>query len=281
MLVDKRLKSNKASSRNYIIFDLSKVPYTREELLNGFSVFKEFMTKWQCDVKTMCKAIDELSILDSHLFDFSTWHNNDFLVEEDVYYSVSCNKRTNYNQIKTYYNVYVTPYPYASLALNNIAEYIIRARFPELFKDNFLKVEKRFDENVHKLPSSTSAKLSDINNLMTYENDLTIQDLIDIYTAKDREKVMDEMIATPRIKIYANGFIALTVDEKHDYSLCFTIEDLYNKDWEKIEKKHVFSIPLYDKHDNLIKGKWYEGEQKNAPYFNCPLVKELERIFKL
>lgn len=280
MLVDKRLKSNKASSRNYIIFDLSKVPYTREELLNGFSVFKEFMTKWQCDVKTMCKAIDELSILDSRLFDFSTWANNDFLVEKDVYYSVSYGKRTNYIHIKTYYNVYVTPYPYASLALNNIAEYIVRARFPELFKGNFLKVEKRFDENIYKLPSSTSAKLSDINSLIGCENGLTIQDIIDIYTAKDREKAMNEMIATPRIKIYADGFIALTVDEKHDYSLCFNIEDLYNKDWEEIEKKHVFSIPLYDENDNLIKGKWYKGEQKNAPYFNCPLVKELEKFFK-
>jgi len=279
MLVDKRLKSNKASSRNYIIFDLSKVPYTREELLNGFSVFKEFMTKWQCDVKTMCKAIDELSILDSHLFDFSTLAN-DFLVEKDVYYSVLYGKRTNYNHIKTYYNVYVVPYPYASLALNNIAEYIVRARFPELFKGNFLKVEKRFDESIHKLPSSTSAKLSDINSLIGYENDLTIQDIIDIYTAKDREKAMNEMTATPRIKIYADGFIALTVDEKHDYSLCFNIEDLYNKDWEEIEKKHVFSIPLYDENDNLIKGKWYKGEQKNAPYFNCPLVKELEKFFK-
>lgn len=280
MVVDKRLKSNKASSRNYIIFDLSKVPYTREELLNGFSVFKEFMTKWQCDVKTMCKAIDELSILDSHLFDFCTWANNGFLVEENVYYSVSCNKSTNYNKVKKYYNVYVKPYSYASLALNNIAEYIVRSRFPELFKGNFLKVEKRFDERIHKLPSSTSAKLSDINSLMAYENDLTIQDIIDIYTAKDREKAMNEMIATPRIKIYADGFIALTVDEKHDYALCFTIEDLYNKDWEKIEKKHVFSILLYDKYDNLIKGKWYKGEQKNAPYFNCPLVKELEKFFK-
>lgn len=278
MLVDKRLKSNKDSSRNYIIFDLSKVPYTREQLLNGFSVFKEFMTKWQCDVKTMCKAIDELSISDGRLFDFSTWANNDFLVEEDVYYSVLCGKRTNYNRVKTFYNVYVSPYQFVSLTLNEIAEHIIRTRFPELFEGNFLKSKKRFNENIHSLPTSKSAKLSDIDYII--KHDLTIEDIIDIYTSNDANKVMDSIIAYPRLKVYADGFLALTVDDKHDYALIFNIEDLYNKDWDSIKNHHVFSILLYDENDELIKGKWYEGKQENAPYFSQPLVEELKNFLE-
>ena len=51
-----------------------------------------------------------------------------------------------------------------------------------------------------------------------------------------------------------------------------TFEDLLNKDWKSIMEKHVFSICLYDENGEIIHNKWYEGKQKDAPYFNNELV---------
>ena len=71
----------------------------------------------------------------------------------------------------------------------------------------------------------------------------------------------------------------LKVDKKRDYSLYLKIEDFLNKDWDAVEKRHVFSILLYDENGEQIKGKWFKGEQKDAPYFNCDLVNELKVWF--
>ena len=75
------------------------------------------------------------------------------------------------------------------------------------------------------------------------------------------------------------GDIFITLDkDKGGWALGLKFKDLVNKDWKAIEDRHVFSICLYDKKGEQIKGKWFEGKQKDAPYFNHPLVKELKRI---
>lgn len=279
MLVDtKKIKESKRLvGCKYITFDISNTPYSREELLNGLPKFKEFMARWQCDSKLMLEAIDALCISDKSLFDY-TLYGKDFLVEENAYYSERCNRSTQYQTIRTDYNVYVCSYQFADLALNEVGAYIFKKRFPELFEGNFLTETKKYKENVKELPTSTSAKLSEID----YElrNDLTIQNLIDIYANGKKKDVSEKMVFTSLFTIYADGSIFLKVDEKRDYSLYLKIEDFLNKNWEEVEKRHVFSILLYDEMGNQIKGKWFKGEQKDSPYFNCDLVKELKDWFK-
>ena len=279
MLVDtKKIKESKRLvGCKYITFDISNTPYSREELLNGLPKFKEFMAKWQCDSKIMLEAIDALGIPDKSLFDYSLWGSN-FLVEEDVYYSERCNKSTGYRTIRTDYNVYVCSYQFADLALGRIATYIFKKRFSELNEGNFLEEVKKCDDDIVKnLPTSTSAKLSDIGYYLSSE--LTIQDLIDIYVNGKKKDMSEEMTFTSLFTIYSDGNIFLKVDKKRDYSLYLKIEDFLNKDWDAVEKRHVFSILLYDENGEQIKGKWFKGDQKDAPYFNCDLVNELKVWF--
>lgn len=278
MLVPKNYEANKPFSRNvYSGFDIKDTPFYRKQLLNGLPVFKEFMTKWQCDTDLICEAVDSLFILDRSLFDYATF-KTDFLVEEDVFYYMGKSAKTGL-KCKHYLNIYATSYPYVSLYLNKVAEYILRKRYPSFFGEKFMIPKRRFGENIHKLPKSTSAKLSDIDTWVRLDNELTIQDIIDIYTAKDINKAMDEVVDASCLNIYADGIIYVTVDDEHDYSLSFTIEELLNKDWESVKNKNVFSILLYDENNNLIKGKWFSGKQSDSPYFNQPLVKEVEKIF--
>ena len=68
----------------------------------------------------------------------------------------------------------------------------------------------------------------------------------------------------------------INLDREKTWSLYLTIDELNNKDWDAIENQHVFSIPLYDKNGNRIEKKWFVGKQKDAPYFNHPLVKALK-----
>ena len=39
------------------------------------------------------------------------------------------------------------------------------------------------------------------------------------------------------------------------------------------------SIFYIDENGEQIKGKWFSGKQSDSPYFNQPLVKEVEKIF--
>ena len=276
MLVDtKKIKESKRLGGKYITFDISNTPYSRDELLNGLPKFKEFMAKWQCGSNLMLEAIYALGISDKSLFDYSLW-GSDFLVEKDVYYSERCNRSTQYQTIRTDYNVYVCSNRFADLALNEIATYIFNKRFPELNKGNFLEEVKKYNDDIKKLPTSTSAKLSDIGNFLSSE--LTIQDLIDIYANGKKKDVSEEMTFTSLFTIYADGSIFLKVDKKHDESLYLKIEDFLNKDWNAVEKRYVFSISLYDENGERIKG-WFNGDQNDAPYFNYDLVNVLKAWF--
>ena len=278
MLVPKNYEANKPFSRNvYLGFDIKDTPFNRKQLLNGLPIFREFMTTWQCDADLICEAADSLCILDKSLFDYTTFAN-DFLVEEDVFFHIGKSSSTGLKR-RFYDNIYATSYPYVSLYLNEIAEYILKKRYPMLFEKKFMIPKRRFNENIHKLPKSTSAKLSDIDILVRHNNELTIQDIIDIYTAKDINKAMDEVVDASRLAIYASGDIYLNVDDEHNYGLSFTIGQLMNKDWDGVKNKNVFSIPLYDEDGNRIEKKWFRGKQSDSPYFNQPLVKEVEKIF--
>ena len=44
-----------------------------------------------------------------------------------------------------------------------------------------------------------------------------------------------------------------------------------------IENRNIFSICLYDENDKLIKGKWFKGKQKDAPYFDNEKVRYLKK----
>ena len=274
MLPNKFKCTNKDSK--YFFVDLNKLSYTRKELLSSFAGYKEFIETFKTSVEELEEILDGLCISDRSLFDFTTF-NTGFLVDENgIYTSKFEYKHGLPVETKTYFNVYICESSFSSLALDKVAEEIIKRRFPELFKAPFTVFKKRFNSNINELPKSANCLLSNVDSEIISDNNLTIQDLIDIYT---NPEVIDSVKEFPLIKVYSSGDIFLTIDEnKAGHTVCMTTDCLFNNDWEAIEERPVFSICLYDEQGNLIPKQWYKGEQKNAPYFNNPLVEKLKEI---
>lgn len=255
-----------------------ETPYTRRQLLSEMSIFRDFMERFSCSLDELCEILDMYGITDNSLFDYSTY-GKDYLIGKNYLYTITyeivhgCMK-----QKKTYYDLYMCYNTYACLALNTVANELVKRRFPLLSLPPFTKVEKRFKDSIKNMPKTLKTKVRDIDALTLFDNDLTIGELIKLYT---EENYADSVVETPLYSVYSDTCsIYITLDEtKVGWSLNLEISDLLNKDWKAIEERHVFSICLYDEKGELIKGKWFEGKQKDAPYFNNPIVKELKRFF--
>jgi hypothetical protein len=178
--------------------------------------------------------------------------------------------------VKTFYDVYISASTYVSLALNDIARELMFARFPYFNEAPFVEVEKRFKDNINNLPKNTNTKLSDIEHDIIFDNNLTIKDLINLYLD---DGYKDSTIVKSLFHIYSdsNWFFLQVSKREHEHSLQIPTKAFFEKDWEAIENVKVSSVCLYDDNGELIKGKWFEGKQKDAPYFKYPLVEEFRK----
>lgn len=255
-----------------------ETPYTRRQLLSEMSIFRDFMEQFNCSLDELCEILDIYGITDKSLFDYTIF-GKDYLIGKDYLYTIKYEMVHGYmKQKKTYYDLYMCHNTYACLALNTVARELVKRRFPFLTLPPFTKVEKRFKESIKNIPNTLKAKVRDIDAFTLFDNDLTIGELIKLYT---EENYADSVVETPLYSVYSDSCsIYITIDEsKGGWTLSLKISDLLNKDWKAIEERHVSSICLYDEKGEQIKGKWFEGNQKDAPYFNNPLVKELKRFF--
>lgn len=268
-----------ASDCKIDLFNLkvSDTGYTRKELIENLSRFKKFRDDFKCSTDEMLELIDDLCILDKHLFEY-TIAKNDFKVGENLIY-ITKQVRVGYNYTvkDIYYDVYITSNQFVSLVLNKIAERLILKRFPFFLRPPFAKEEKRFKDSIKDFPTNPSTLINDLNRSMVFENDLTLDDIVKL--CKDKSYANSSVVKT-RLSVYADNpnSIYLKVDDDKDYSLYLTVDSLVNGDWKAVEEHDVFGVCLYDENDNLIKGQWFKGKQKDAPYFNSPIVKELKKI---
>ena len=257
---------------------LSETPYNRKQLFSEMKTYKEFMERFNCSVDELCEILDKYGITDNSLFEYTTCGYKDYypIAKDYIFTSKLVNKSGSWRREKTYYDIYLCCSRYSSLALNIVAEELIKMRFPFLSLPPFTKVKKRFRDNIKELPSTINAKVKDIDNNILFDNDLTIGELIKLYTD---DSFADSDIETPLYKVYYDGSVYVEINEsKGGWCVGTTFAELLNKDWKAIEERHVFSVCLYDENGELIKGKWFEGKQKDAPYFNDQLVKELKKM---
>ena len=260
----------------YYEFKVSDTPYTRKQLIEGLSAFKTFMDAFKCTADEIISIVDKLGITDKSLFEYQTYQTP-FLVGNSVIYTVKydwvCGQR---KEIKTFYDVYVSASTYVSLALNEIARELMFARFPYFNEAPFVEVEKRFKDNINNLPKNTNTKLSDIEHGIIFDNDLTIKDLINLYLD---DGYKNSTIVKSLFHIYSNGnmFFLQVSKREHEHSLQIPTKAFFEKDWDAIENVKVSGVCLYDDNGELIKGKWFEGKQKDAPYFKYPLVEEFRK----
>lgn len=254
---------------------MSDTGYTRKELIENLSRFKKFRDDFKCSTDEILELIDDLCILDKHLFEYAIT-KNDFKVGENlIYITKQVREGYNYTTKDIYYDVYITSSMYVGLELNKIAERLILKRFPFFLRPPFVKEEKRFKDSIKDFPTNTSTLINDLNHYMVLENDLTLNDIVKLCADKD---YANSSIIKTRLSVYADNpdSIYLKVDDEKDYSLYLTVDSLVNGDWNAIENTEINSLLLYDGNGKLIKGKWYNGLQKDAPYFDNPIVKELK-----
>lgn len=260
----------------YYEFKLSDTQYTRKQLIEGLSAFKTFMDAFKCTADEIISIADKLGITDKSLFEYQTY-KTPFLEGKNTIYTSKYEWVCGYRkEVKTFYDVYISSSTYVSLALNDIARELMFARFPYFNEAPFVEVEKRFKDNINNLPKNTNTKLSDIEHGIIFDNNLSIKDLINLYLD---DGYKDSTVVKSLFHIYSEGnmFFLQVSKREHEHSLHIPTKAFYEKDWEAIENVKVSGVCLYDDNGELIKGKWFEGKQKDAPYFKYPLVEEFRK----
>ena len=261
----------------YYEFKASDTPYTRKQLIEGIDRFKTFMDAFKCTADEIISIVDKLGITDKSLFEYQTYKTPFLISSNDIYTAKYEWGVWGYRkEVKTFYDVYVSANTYVSLALNDIARELMFTRFPYFMEPPFVEVEKRFKDNINNLPKNTNTKLSDIEHNIIFDNDLSIKDLINLYLD---DGYKDSSTTKSLISIYSDGnmFFLKVGKREHEHSLYIPTKAFLEKDWEAIENVKVSSVCLYDDNGELIKGKWFEGKQKDAPYFKYPLVEEFKK----
>lgn len=266
---------------NFIITDKNFNPYrfelgddySLEYLLSNFDSYKEFMQRFGISVRKFMLICKKLSIPASDLFEYSACGGGEYSVlfkEKGIYTEKWVSSYYGGKCVTTYYDIYIVPNQFRSLALDKIAEYVALDKFP--FLRAYTKYVKRFNDDVKELFSNISLKteISKLDDLVLFENNITIADLYKL--CKDKE-YKDSYYNKSLVKVYENGHIFIELPNKGSLSLMYS--DLVNKDVVSILNRNVYSIPYYDEKGNQIPKKWFEGKQEDAPYFDCEMVKDV------
>ena len=267
MSLPKDFKIADKEFNSYRVKDLGQ--YNLVELFDTFPTFKEFTQRFKISSRKLMLICQKLSIQLNDLFEYSTWgkvlYKKNAIYTEKWVVSHGCG-----NMVKTYYNIYIVPNEFVSLTLDKVAEYVVFKKFP--FLSNYTKYVKRFDDDVKELLNNVSlnTNISKLDDFVLLKNNITIADLYKL--CKDKE-YKDSYYHKSLVKVYENGNIFIELPNKGSLFLMYS--DLVNNDIVSIQNRHVFSIPYYDEKGNQTPKKWFEGNQEDAPYFNCEMVKDI------
>ena len=220
------------------------------------------------------------------LFEYVTYpHNNKScigdsyqLVCQKGFYSEEYKWQNGFkNKIINYYDVYIRESNYISLKFNKIIKRIIEVYYSYAYLTKVTKPYK--DINItHKM------SIDEINK--KYGNlHLTANDIFIMLSSDDYENILENEIV---YNIYSNGdviYYPLPSIEihghKYDMSLSIPCDAIVKKDWSIIENHFVHSVikPTANAKLGGDKNNWFEGKQKDAPYFQCEEVEMIKRLF--
>lgn len=186
----------------------------------------------------------------------------------------------SYTIQKTYYNVYIKENTYIHLMFPKIIEYIITTYYPKfaIYEDI-----PRFDKQI-KIKPNTS-----IEDIEREYKDCKLTAL-DIVKLLDNPNYSVEKVKKLKYHIYGDSdviFYPLTSmlihGHKYDISLYIPREAIVKDDWSLVENKRIFSIIKPTANELLGKDKdnWFEGLQKDSPYFNHEDVERVKKCFKV
>lgn len=204
----------------------------------------------------------------------------DILYKERALSRTICNAKTNWVKKTNYYNIFISCKGAGNFA-SEVARYILETKYPKIFSypEFFISVD-RFVENDGIFKLNRNTKLIDIHSILLKNSDnteyfnYTINDLIDVVTnPTGYERKKDKSLFNIYALVGGKEKVSLYLSLDDDVSLTIPIDALHNKDWSLVENAKVFNIPCYPG-----ERRWYSGKQKDAPYFNHPLIKELEYL---
>lgn len=212
--------------------------------------------------------------LERHLFSYNT--NHGLLVGEKALYS---EKRVwSYGQQKiqrTYHNVYVYEDNYISLQLPKIVEWIIFTYY------DFCTLSV-----VYYPYEGIDFELTDTIHDIDYkyrDKELTIKDILNICAGKQNiQRKLKYSLYGDCEQIYLHLTSIHLYGHTYDISLTIPREAIINKDWSIIENVKVHSIIKPNANEKLGKdgNNWFEGCQKDMPYWDCDIVNTLQKMWK-
>ena len=182
-----------------------------------------------------------------------------------------------HNKIINYYDVYIKESNYIGLQFNKIIKRIIEVYYPYAYLTKVIKPYKDID-------ITPKMSINEINK--KYGNlHLTANDIFIMLSNDDYKNILVTEIA---YNIYSNGdviYYPLPSIEihghKYDRSLSIPCDAIIKKDWSIIENHYVNAVikPTANAKLGGDKNNWFEGKQKDAPYFQCEEVEMIKRLF--
>ena len=254
-------------NNNYIrVNDIAQHNLTLEELLPKTRLFTTINEIIGVSVDDVIEYINNFKIPLSSLFEYST-HNGLSLIEENGVYII---KRIKEQPTRFYYDVYICENYYSMVEFSPIMEYFMNKMYPNIFQDmDFNTIVER--------PGDLPTYNTKIKHLDYSLGEFTLQELYNLLNGNE--------IKESKFSFY-DSFIALDLEQvqyhgvNYDYSLVIPYQAIINKDWSLIEDFVVHSI-IKRNPTKLLgedKNNWFEGKQKDAPYWDNELVKKLKSI---
>lgn len=276
--------TNLNGRKNFHFVNFDELNLTLEEVCPKFGVINDFISSYKITMAEFISHVKKLGILERSLFDFSIFKGKDnILIEENGVYTQKAltDSRGHKYYEKTYHNVYLSTAQYIELDFNEIAQSIFKVHYPELYQNPFIIKEARFTDELKQRLSKITEETS-IDDIAFTISDVKIKDIIELVKNPD---YLDDMMDKSRISIYNSKyqdphiFLDISDSKKTHKSIFFHLSDFCNKDWKSVEERDVFSMPLYDENGVQIKGRWFNGKQKDYPYFNHPLVEMVKKLY--
>lgn len=197
----------------------------------------------------------------SDFLEYSTYkcRSSEFVFEKGLYQEIH---EKDYVR-KVYYDVYVKEHTYIGLTYKKIVAHIIKTYYPKFYLFDYVDFPVQEDMPIGKIPSE-------------YQD----------YTLKKLYGLINRQVEKIRYEIYTSAdIIFLPVKSvnfgKHQYaiSLYIPVKAIVENDFSVIEDCYVHTIIKPDAVVGREEGNFFEGNQKDFPYWNEPVIQDFKKLF--
>jgi hypothetical protein len=235
---------------------------------------------WGVEYSTIIAYIKDNNLVQD-LFRYTLWGGSPSakkVAEKAVYEE---NVRWHFGQRsvkKIYHDVYVIESSFIHLIFPKIIEYIIINFYPQFA---IYSKESRFKKEIKISPKMTIAEIE----RDYHDCNLTAKDIAELLNCPTFSTEKDNKLA---YNIYSDGEdiyypLPSVMVQGHIYDISLSIprEAIVKNDWGIVEDKFVFSIIKPDADEQLGKNSnnWFQGKQKDSPYFNIEEVAKIKSLF--